>query len=617
MPRFKSSADILKIVSNKEQIRNIGIIAHVDHGKCVAGDSMVTLSDGGIEEIAQIYDQLKRNGPAATQVDSLNPQTLKMEDKNVSHVWKLHSSKLVKVTLRNGYSVQTTPEHPFYTIATNGTIEQKRADRIGRNDFVLVPNTLRSLPSRIEEIKSEILKDLSSHDYYLVYLEKRFSEKLVQLVGDKESKHVHSSLRTNTSFKAFRGGLAIGRIRMDDLVKITDSLGIPRDEVYDQIHRIAYRLSHARQGRLSNMIKLPRTWKQFEELNYLLGILWGDGSYRASFTNGYRPLLEFASQIFRRVFGVSTILVKDKRRNTYRLDHHGGYSLIKFLEDSYQYPAKQKAHNIVFPKLVLKMDNEHVAAFLRGEFDTDGGIEKTSSMISLTTASAKFAKQVSISLLRFSIIPTIRQKGKYFTITISGDDTRRFETAIGFTIPRKRVALHALARRAVSNRKTGIVPVNWRTLREIRNRLGIPCTYLESRVPFYRSYESDRQNLTRPIFQKIVDAFEEFLVSKPSTAPAVKLVREWRQLLEGEIRPVQVTQIAARTGSFDVYDLTVPGNHTFVANGMVVHNTTMTDSLLSGAGLLSPSLAGTALAMSETEPIWTTVGCGFFRTSSS
>ena len=307
MPRFKSSADILKIVSNKEQIRNIGIIAHVDHGKCVAGDSMVTLSDGGIEEIAQIYDQLKRNGPAATQVDSLNPQTLKMEDKNVSHVWKLHSSKLVKVTLRNGYSVQTTPEHPFYTIATNGTIEQKRADRIGRNDFVLVPNTLRSLPSRIEEIKSEILKDLSSHDYYLVYLEKRFSEKLVQLVGDKESKHVHSSLRTNTSFKAFRGGLAIGRIRMDDLVKITDSLGIPRDEVYDQIHRIAYRLSHARQGRLSNMIKLPRTWKQFEELNYLLGILWGDGSYRASFTNGYRPLLEFASQIFRRVFGVSTL----------------------------------------------------------------------------------------------------------------------------------------------------------------------------------------------------------------------------------------------------------------------------------------------------------------------
>ena len=70
MPRFKSSADILKIVSNKDQVRNIGIIAHVDHGKCVSGDSLVTLSDGQIEEIAEVYSKLKRTGPAPLQVDS-------------------------------------------------------------------------------------------------------------------------------------------------------------------------------------------------------------------------------------------------------------------------------------------------------------------------------------------------------------------------------------------------------------------------------------------------------------------------------------------------------------------------------------------------------------------
>jgi len=41
MVRYKTVAEALKIISNKDQIRNMGVIAHVDHGKTTMSDSLL------------------------------------------------------------------------------------------------------------------------------------------------------------------------------------------------------------------------------------------------------------------------------------------------------------------------------------------------------------------------------------------------------------------------------------------------------------------------------------------------------------------------------------------------------------------------------------------------
>jgi len=44
--KYKSTEQVMKIIKNKEQIRNFGVIAHVDHGKTTMSDSL--LANSGI-----------------------------------------------------------------------------------------------------------------------------------------------------------------------------------------------------------------------------------------------------------------------------------------------------------------------------------------------------------------------------------------------------------------------------------------------------------------------------------------------------------------------------------------------------------------------------------------
>ncbi len=519
---------VARITKNPKFIRNICTSAHIHHGKCIAGSSRVLLADGHVLTAQEIFENVSENGEVYEEnedhtvfipknpinIFSLNKETKKIEKKQIQYVWRLTGGDTIKIHLRNGFEITTTPEHKYIAFRDGFKDVEAKDLRIG--DRVVCSRKLENNSNNLN-IKENILKRLSENNFY-VNLDKEF----FSFLNGKIFQYGIKNIKTSVKPKSFYHGIWQNRYNLGDLIEVCRIFSLNLNKIYDKIDVIYFRAGKQR-GQNSLPMKLPQ---DFEKFFYLAGLFIGDGSGK-KFIAGKEQLADEVDGI------CSSLGIKTKRVN--RFDRtpevHTNLTLVQIFNSLFSYPLKKKSHNVKVSEFVWQSNNNLVSKLLKGYFDTDGCVENSRRAVTISSASKKMIDDLHLLLLRFGCI-AIKEKDN--TLTISGISAINFEKTIGFGLIEKAQKLRVLVEKVSG------------------------------------SYVCDTVSVGNQIM----------LVNKTLN-----------QINQEELAYIEVSKIESGYEEI-VYDFTIPDNHNFIAEGMVIHNTAFTDNLLAASGHMASKHAG-------------------------
>ena len=101
MPRFKQVAEIQQLMEKKEAIRNIGIIAHIDHGKTTLADSL--LAGAGL-----LSPQMAGTARVLDYLDEEQKRKITIKTANISLLYKMDDNPYI-------INLVDTPGHVDFT----------------------------------------------------------------------------------------------------------------------------------------------------------------------------------------------------------------------------------------------------------------------------------------------------------------------------------------------------------------------------------------------------------------------------------------------------------------------------------------------------------------------
>ncbi len=501
----------------------IAIGGHIVGHACLPGDTLIQLADGTIKQIKDVHQE---------ELVSANFNNMKFE-KKPSDITFVNNSIGEIYEIDTGSRIRASPLHKFFRL--NGLkIDEVQARQLKEGDWILHAGKLSAETSmqNIPEIDMDEFVTITEEGSSII-------KDVLQSEGTGRC-DVCNAIGINE--RHFRRILNQGYSTKTSVVhSLITEAGIPASIMEHTEPYESYK---------HRSISLPSVFNA--EMATIFGYFLGDGNLEKRslrFTEQRKEILEHYNEIIKYLFGISGKIKRVKGRDCFKLSVNSIHmmKMFKTMKENYM-------------ELVSKSPDHVVSAFIRGFADAEACVSKERPRITIAQKNVQTIKLIQMLLLRFDIRSAIWNGKRSYRLMIDGKDIVKFHSKIGITARDKALLLEKWSEHCEKTYTREHYPIKRKVIWNMLSDSGLrPSCYMRTRPDSYKY-------IHRKELQKAANAL---LKTKYKEAAGFML-----NLLNGDLRVGKIRKIRKLPNSEALYDISVPENENYIANGFVVHNST-------------------------------------------